>query len=89
MSQFSCNAVNPITINRELSVRKKEISRVLETLEDMLTTMHPLDVHFEFLRLAELAAAVVAQRPCSVRVGGTAVRAVHLQVVQPQEELST
>lgn len=49
--------------------------------------MHSLDVHLQFLRLTELSAAKIAERPCTLRVGGTAVGAVHVQVVETKEEL--
>lgn len=52
-----------------------------------LTTVHSLDVHLQFLRLTELSSAKIAERPCTLRVGGTAVGAVHVQVVETKEEL--
>lgn len=52
-----------------------------------LTTVHSLDVHLQFLRLTELSATKVAERPRTLGVGGTAVGAMHIQVVETEEEL--
>lgn len=52
-----------------------------------LTTVHSLDVHLQFLRLTELSATKVTERPRTLGVGGTAVGAMHIQVVETEEEL--
>ena len=54
-----------------------------------LTTVHSFDVNLEFLRLTELSAAKVTQWSCALRVGRTAVRAVHIQVVEAEKELQS
>ena len=49
--------------------------------------MHPLHVCLEFLRLAEFLPTDVADRPIPARVRRAAVRSMHLEIVQSQEEL--
>ena len=49
--------------------------------------MHPLHVDLELLRLAELLATDVAEGSRSSRIRGTAVGAVHVQVVEAQKVL--
>lgn len=49
--------------------------------------MHTLYVRLQLLRLTELAATEVADGTRSIRIGGTAIGAMHLQVVETQEEL--
>jgi len=53
-----------------------------------LTAVHALDVRLQLLRLAELPATKVADGSRSIRVRGASVGPVHLQVVEPQEELA-
>lgn len=52
-----------------------------------LTTVHPLDVHLELLRLTELAATKVAERSGPLRIRTASIGPVHLQVVQSQKVL--
>ena len=49
--------------------------------------MSPLHVQFQFLRLAKLFPAEVAERPRAPGVGGAAVSAVHVEVVETKEVL--
>ena len=49
--------------------------------------MHSLHVYFKLLRLAEFLATNIAEGPGSARVGGTAVGAMHVQVVEPKKVL--
>lgn len=49
--------------------------------------VHPFDVHLKLLWLTELAPAKVTQWACPLRIHAAAVRSMHLQVVETQEEL--
>lgn len=49
--------------------------------------MHALDVSLELLRLAEFTTAEIAKWSRTIRIGRTAVGAMHFQVVESQEEL--
>lgn len=51
--------------------------------------MHSFDVHLQFLGLTKLSATKVTERPSALRVGSAAVRAVHVQVVEAEEELQS
>jgi len=51
--------------------------------------VHPFDMDFQFLRLAELATTEIAERPTSLRVSCASVGSMHLEVVQAEEELHT
>lgn len=49
--------------------------------------MHALDVHLQLLGLAKFTSAKVAQRFGSLGIRTATVGTVHLQIVEPQEEL--
>lgn len=52
-----------------------------------LTAVHSFDVNLEFLWLTKLSPAKVTERSSSLGVGRAAVGAMHVQVVEAEEEL--
>lgn len=51
--------------------------------------MHTLYVRLQLLRLTEFAATEVADGTRSIRVRGTAIGAMHFQIIETQKELVT
>jgi len=51
--------------------------------------MHAFDVNFQLLRLAKFSSTKVTQWSGSLRVGSTAIRAMHVQVVEAKEKLQS
>lgn len=51
--------------------------------------MHPFDVRLQLLRLTEFPATEITNRTRTIRIRGTSVGPMHLQVVESQEELAT
>lgn len=49
--------------------------------------MHALDVSLELLRLTKFTTTKITKWTCTIRIGRTAVGAMHFQVVESQEEL--
>lgn len=52
-----------------------------------LTAVHTLYVRLQLLRLTKFAATEIADGTRSIRIRGTAIGAMHLQVIETQKEL--